>query len=69
MIFAPSDGNPMDHTLDALLRKGKRVVFENQRDVWSNPPVGDSLVFYPAFWNPHQFGAADIQEFPNCTSE
>lgn len=67
-IWTPKDGNPLQVKVKDMLAAGKRIIFENQKECWSTPSSGDSLVFYPALWT-HQFSADALVEFPACSIE
>ncbi len=68
ILFTPGDGNPLEQTVNSLVASGKRLIIENNQDVWLHPSSGEVLVFYPTLWS-HQFDTADLQEFPDCTGE
>lgn len=66
MVWSYTDGSPLQHTVEELLRSGKRIMFENAKDCWLSPSQGDPIVFYPTIWT-HQFGGSSMEEFPNCS--
>lgn len=70
MVWAVgTDGSPIYETRRSLLQKGKRIIFENQKDIWLT--LDDNvvpIVMAPVMWSAHQFDDNDLQEYPNCTS-
>lgn len=68
MVWAVNAGSPLQYSRKQLLDMGKRIIFENQKDIWLTPDEGEPLVFAPVFWT-HQFGGDALVEFPNCSIE
>ncbi len=67
VLFTPGDGNPLEQTISSLRSIGKRLIIENNQDIWLHPTEGEVLVFYPTLWDRHQFDMNDLEEYPNCT--
>lgn len=71
MVWSVSiDGSPLHQTRRQLLQKGKRVIFENMKDIWLQLEDGvQPVVLAPVMWDAHQFDDNELQEYPNCTSK
>jgi hypothetical protein len=71
MVWAVgNDGSPVFETRRSLLQRGKRIIFENQKDIWLDLEDGVvPVVMAPVMWSAHQFDDNDLQEYPNCTSK
>ncbi len=69
-IYKAQDGNPLlKYTIQDFLQSGKRIMFENQKECWTNSTSSEQIVFYPALWNAHQFSSDSLTEFPDCSVE
>jgi hypothetical protein len=70
MVWAVgNDGSPVFETRRSLLQKGKRIIFENQKEIWLTLEDGVvPVVMAPVMWTAHQFDDNNLQEYPNCTS-
>jgi hypothetical protein len=65
-----NDGSPVFETRRSLLQRGKRIIFENQKEIWLDLEDGVvPVVQAPVMWSAHQFDDGDLQEYPNCTSK
>jgi hypothetical protein len=63
-----TDGSPLYKSRRDLLNAGKRILFENQKDIWLQTEGSVTpVVISPVLWT-HQFDENSFQEFPNCTS-
>jgi len=64
-----TDGSPLYKSRRDLLNAGKRILFENQKDIWLQTEGSVTpVVISPVLWT-HQFDENSFQEFPNCTIE